>query len=534
MKPFYEIALPHNDIIKGKLTMDIFAADLWSVFVGKAEQKYQEYQNPEVFFERTYMTYGLNNLIKTVENRLRKGEGNSVIQLQTPFGGGKTHSLIALYHKAKEWGAKVVVLDGTVFNPEETTLWGEIERQLTGKISELATKVSPGREKLANLLEKHTPLLILLDELLEYAVRAKGVKIGDTTLSVQVAPFLQELETTVSILDRAVLILTLPSSISERYESDNQILFQQLQKISGRTEKIHTPVKDEEISQVINKRLFERINEKESRKNIDEYIKYFEKENIISDISNYRDRFLRTFPFEPSVIDVLYHRWGSLPTFQRTRGVLRILAIVVNNLLRSDVPFIRLSDFDLSNEELRGELVKHVGSEYESVISADITSSDSASRKADNSLQKFSYLKMGTKISTTIFMYSFTGDQEKGPNLTELKINCSIPDIPSSLVVECLEELKKHSFYISDSGYFFTTKPNLNRIHLNKINNITDREIDDYELELIREIFRDKNSKLGSFKVYIWPSTHKDVPDNKDIKLIVMKESNENQCEEFV
>ena len=130
MKPFKTIAVPHDDVQQGRLQQDVFAANLWEVYKGEA---IDEYKDKDMFFNKTYETEGLKTLLSVVEKRLQGKGGDPVIQIQTPFGGGKTHTLIALYHKAKEWKAKRVVLVGFAFDAH-TTLWGEIERQLTGKI----------------------------------------------------------------------------------------------------------------------------------------------------------------------------------------------------------------------------------------------------------------------------------------------------------------------------------------------------------------------------------------------------------------
>ncbi|MEM3455798.1 MAG: AAA family ATPase, partial [Candidatus Micrarchaeia archaeon] len=129
MKPFSTIAIPHKDILEGRLTMDVFAADLWEVFKRRAPE---EYQDPDIFFKKTYLTSGLKNILDIAEKRLRGNGGDPIIQIQTPFGGGKTHSLIALYHKAKKLGINVIVFSGDKFSAgeNEPTLWEEIERQL--------------------------------------------------------------------------------------------------------------------------------------------------------------------------------------------------------------------------------------------------------------------------------------------------------------------------------------------------------------------------------------------------------------------
>ena len=129
MKAFHTIAIPHKDILDGKLTMDVFAADLWEV---KKKRGPDEYKDSDTFFRKTYLTKGLENLLNVVERRLSGGGGDPVIQIQTPFGGGKTHALIAMYHKARKWNVKRVVAVGTALSPEET-LWGTIGKTINRK-----------------------------------------------------------------------------------------------------------------------------------------------------------------------------------------------------------------------------------------------------------------------------------------------------------------------------------------------------------------------------------------------------------------
>jgi hypothetical protein len=532
MRPFITIARPHEDVLKNQLTMDIFAADLWQVHKGEAPA---EYQDPTEFFKKTYPTKGITYLIDVVKERLKGKGGDPVIQLQTPFGGGKTHSLIALYHKAKtEFKSNVVVLTGTAFDPRDTALWEEIERQLTGRVELFRGQISPGREKLKALLEKFQPLLILMDEILEYTIRADGIKVGDTTLGTQTVLFMQELTETLATLPKAVLVFTLPSSLLEHYDENAEKRFQQLQKVVGRMEKILTPVEDEEVAYVIRRRLFSHIDEKLAEEVIQEFIDYAEKEGFLPvDKTVYRERFKASYPFQPEVIDILYKRWGSFPTFQRTRGVLRLLGLVVQSLRDSQKPFIRLGDFDLKNEQIRKELIKHIGSEFDSVIAADITSMDSGAKKVDKSLGS-SYIpyQFGTKVATAIFMYSFSGGPEKGATQTEIKLSCAEPGIQSSIIVETIDKLRDTLFYLSDSEslFFFTNKPNLNRILLYKMDAISVNKIIEVEKELLRESFK----KSEYFEIYIWPNHSRDIPDTEKLKLIILRNTNIGMIKEFI
>ncbi|HDQ59956.1 MAG TPA: ATP-binding protein, partial [Candidatus Woesearchaeota archaeon] len=424
MKAFHTIAVPHKDILDDNLDMNVWAADIWEVFKGRGTD---EYKDADRFFTKTYETIGLQNLLQVVGNRCSGKSGDPVIQLQTPFGGGKTHSLIAMFHKAEEWKTKKVVLAGTAMSSKET-LWGNLEKQLTGKIKDFADNVAPGKEALRKLLKKHQPVLILMDEVLEYATKAATVKVGDSYLSAQTIAFMQELTEVVGTLPNVSLVLTLPTSIVEHYDESAERLFGQLQKVIGRKEKIYTPVLESEITKVIRKRLFSSINKKEMKKSVKEFLKYAEEESLLPsgiEQSEYRKRFEDSYPFLPEVVDVLYHRWGSFPRFQRTRGVLRILSLVVYSTLRNnkDLPYISLADFDLSYPELKHELLTHLTPEFISVVGSDITDATAGAIKANQELGGSQRNEnFGVRVATTIFMYSHSGGVEQGATMSEIKL----------------------------------------------------------------------------------------------------------------
>ena len=525
MKPFHTIAVPHRDILEGNLTMNVFAADLWETYLGRA---FPEYKDPNLFFKKTYITEGLKNLLDVVENRLKGHGGDPVIQIQTPFGGGKTHALIALLHRARQLGSKCVVLSGSSMSTSQT-MWGEIEKQITGETVAVTLKgdVSPGKESLKKILKPKAPLLILVDELLEYTTKAAGISVKDSTLAAQTIAFTQELTEVAGTLDKICVVISLPSSVLEHYDANAEKMFNQLQKVSGRLEKIYSPVRDSEISQVIRRRLFSNVDLKKCESNISEFLEYAEKEGILParmEVSEYKEKFIDSFPFLPDVIETLYHRWGSLPTFQRTRGVLRLLSLIIYSLRESGKPYISLADFDLSNDEIRREFVKYVGNEFDSVISADITEKDSGSKKVDEFLGKsFRGLKIATRAASTIFLYSFSGGIERGCHLGEIKRSATTIDNPSSVVAEAVEQLKSNLFFLQNINdkYLFLNQPNLNRIVLTKIENIKDKEVIELEDELL------KKQMIGDkFKIYPWPSTAKDIPDTQELKLVVMREKN--------
>ncbi len=518
MKPFIQVATPHEDVLEGRLTMDVFAADLWQVIEGVAPI---DYQDPEIFFKKTYLTKGLKNILEVAEARLKGKGGDPIVQLQTPFGGGKTHALIALYHKAREWGAKVFAFDGLAVNPKQVKPWEELERQLTGKVEVTKGDIPPGKEVLVKLISENSPLLILIDEVLAYATKAAGIKVGDSNLAAQTLAFIQELTAAVSLLDNSFLVVTLPSSVLEHYDENAEKMFHQLQKVLGRMEKIYTPVEDDEIEHVVRHRLFSKVDEKEMKKVVNDFIEYARDEGLITEeeINIYRERFLRSYPFKPEVIDILYKRWGSFPSFQRTRGVLRLLSLVVYSLLNKNVPFIRLGDFDLGNDEIKRELIKHIGQEWDSIIAQDITSPDSGAKKVDRGL-KSSYrpYNLGTVVSTTIFMMSFSGRGERGSSVRDIKLSTVYPEFSSTIIDSVITELREKLFYLSDEGLYFTNQPNINRMILILEESVTEDKL--YETEL--EILRKHVSSSPRLKVYIHPKFSRDIPDTPDLKLIIM------------
>jgi hypothetical protein len=532
MNPFHTVAVPHKDVLEGDLSLETFAADLWETHMGRSPE---EYRDAETFFSKTYMTAGLKDLLEKVEKRLSGGGGDPYIQLRTPFGGGKTHTLIALYHRARQSKIKTAVLVGTALGNTDT-LWGEIEKQLAGKVSRLTGNIAPGTEKLRSVLEPHAPVLILIDELLEYVTKAAGIQVGESNLAAQTEAFMQELSQVASSVKNVCVVVTLPSSSLEHFDAAAEKFYNQLQKVSGRVEKVIPPVQDSEVVKVIRKRLFASVDEEKAKKVVQNFIRYAEDEGLIpagKKASEYRDSFVESYPFLPEVVDIMYHRWGSFPTFQRTRGVLRILGLVVNSLKESSSPYISLADFDLSNQKIRGELVKYIGNEYDSVVASDITSDSSGAKRVDRSMSgSLKGLKIGSRTATAIFMCSFSGGFERGMALADIKRLGTTLQNQASAVADAIEQLRSTLFFLQsqDGRLLFSNNPNLNRILLTFMENVTDEELVQAERDLLEE----KCGNLLWMRVYLWPEKSKDIPDNEEIKLVVMRQTDEGTMKEFI
>ena len=523
MRPFHTIAVAHRDILEGRLTLDVFAADLWEVFRGTASD---EYSDPTQFSQKTHETAGLKHLLSIIEGRLNGQSGDPVIQLQTPFGGGKTHALIAMYHKASEWKAQKVVIVGTPMGADDT-LWGVLEKQLTGKIERFDGLTSPGRDAIHELLLEKQPVLILMDEVLEYVTKAAGVRVADSTLAAQTAAFMQELTEAAGILEKVALVITLPSGTMEHYDEQAQRLFEQFSHVSGRVERIYTPVQEHEISEVIRRRLFSSIDTDAAGKIIQDFIDYAINEPMLppgTEPSEYRKRFETTYPFLPEVIDVLYQRWGSFPNFQRTRGVLRLLSLVLYSVKEKSLPYITLADFDLSVQEIRQELLKHTGPEYDSIIAADITSAVAGAKQVDVELgNAYKGFRLGSRSATTVFFYSFSGrpnSERRGADLREIKRNATTTGNPSGVVAEASEQLRSKLFYLQYDGdrTYFANQPNLNRILQTRMENITDSKVDELEETVLKSYLSGKR-----LNTYIWQKDSSDIRDDTELKLVILK-----------
>ncbi len=521
MKPFHTIAVPHRDILEGRLTMDVFAADLWEVFKGRGAD---EYKDQKLFFQKTYQTEGLQHLSAIVEKRLQGQGGDPVIQLQTPFGGGKTHALIALYHQAEEWQAKRVVISGDKLNTSQT-FWGLLEEQLTDQIERCKEPVAPGGEVLRQILIAHQPVLILMDEVLEYVTKAAGVRVVESTLAAQTLAFMQELSEAASTMEQVSLVVTLPSSSLEHYDEQAEKLFAQLQKIVGRVEKIYTPVQDHEITAVIRQRLFSDIDRTAVRAAVGEFMEYALKESILpagTEPSTYRKRFEASYPFLPEVVNILYHRWGSFPKFQRTRGVLQLLSQVTSAHKEAPIPYLSLADFDLAVQDIRRYLLKYTGAEFDSVIAADITGAEAGAKKVNTSVgNTYKGLKLGTRATTTIFLYSFSGGLERGASAGEIKRHAIIPGTPAGVIGDALEQSKNRLFYLQHQydRYYFTTQPNLNRMLLTKMENVDDEALEELEENLLK-----KGLAGNPLNVFRWIERDPQAPDDMALKLIILKD----------
>jgi len=529
MKPFNHCAKPHKDILEGKFSLELYAAKIGEVY-RQSKNCPEEYLDPKTFFDRTFSTKSFEKILDDVEGRL-KGDPktDSFFNITTPFGGGKTHTLIGLLHKSKEWNAKAIVLDGQELDVNKETLWSYIEKELDGKIEKLGGNAPPGSKNLTKILEKHQPLLILIDEAMHYVSLARAIKVGSATLADLTVKFFQQLTTAVSSLDKVCVVCTVPASTIEfASDEEGEKLYKSLKKVIGRSDKEIRPITPDEIPNVIRRRLFTGTDKEildKAEENISSFADYCEKEKILPEgltSVKYRKKLENSYPFLPHVIDVLYENWGTMRTFQRTRGVLRLLSMVVHSIVarHGDAPpFISTADFDLSDNNIVSELLSHIDEQFSGIIHKDITSENSGAKRIDKDMGQGS--DFGERVATTIFMYSHSGD----PNA---KINATITDIKRAVcnqniipatIDTVIQKAQENLAFLHQTGdrLHFKLTGNLIKLKNDTVENLNREEIEDEKRQLITT-----NLKNSQFDTYLFPESSKDVKDNTELKLVIL------------
>jgi len=551
MKNWFDIAVPHEDIRKGGFDEAVFAADLGDVADGRAAP---DYGDAYLFYRKTYPTEGLRTLLGAVHRKLTDGEGPGVVELQTPFGGGKTHALVSVYHYLKS-GSEIgellpdgvealaepplAVVVGTQLNPlkgrtsdgvTRRTLWGEVAYQLGGVDAFRPLEendqglVTPGKEALREVLEPLQPFVILFDEILEYIVKARGVEVQDGTLGAQTLTFFKELTDTVAGLPKALMIATLPSSELEDFGEVEQLNLGKLEHIFDRVKTIATPVEGDEVYSIIRRRLFEPVKDEKVVRDIAQaYVDTYQANRNelppkARDV-DFRRKIELAYPFHPDVIDILQEKWGTFATFQRTRGVLRLLAHVIEDLWkeRENLDLILPGDVNLNRSSIRREFLGHIGQQHDGVVSSDISGDDAKSRLMDR--ENHGWQGLAERIGTTVFLHSFSAnDMEIGASLHYIKLGVLRPETVGPLITEVLQKQRAELWYLNsrDDRYYFSSVPNLNRMVLDRKGAVS--------ADVIRtELERRVKKELGNrFRCFLWPETSAAVPDNVELKLAVL------------
>jgi len=570
---WYDNCLPHYDIRSGILDESVFAANLSEVALGTGPEVYN---NPSTFFAKTYITAGLRDIANRVVKALNGEETeNRVISLQTGFGGGKTHTLISIYHIVKS-GARIlgmesckhILQDGITPNFENAkvavftnnttdvsqgrqttegftiyTLWGEIAYQLGGTAAYEKIKqndidrTAPTSAILKPIIQEAGTSLILIDELADYCVKATSKAVGAGNLFSQTNSFMQTLTEVVSSVPKCVLIATLPASATEVADTQiGQTILDSLQTRIVRIGSSVKPVDDEEIYEVVRRRLFEQIDntsivELVSKRYKDMFHNRYRDLPEYCDKMEYANKIKKSYPFHPELIEMFRQRWGSDPRFQRTRGVLRLLASIVQDLWRrketltGSQALIHTSDVNLENVgSLTGTITNLMGSNWETVMLADVYGSSSNARKIDESdpTGNIGQYHLTQGIATTLLMASVGANQNKGLDIKQLKLCMLRPkafnhnDIDGAL--NKLEQVA-HYLYSSKVGnatYWFHSKANINILIAQAKSEV---KKDDIEADIIKRL-KNAASAIHSINVLVCPTG--DIAEQKQLTLVVM------------
>jgi predicted AAA+ superfamily ATPase len=577
LKPWYKVVTPREDLREGKpLDASEFAVHLDQVRDGRAPAVYQK---PEHFFERTFLTKGLTGLAAEVIRRLsgERTETSAVFNMTTQFGGGKTHSLTLLYHlanngpKAKDWqgvsrllqvakvnsvpAAKVAVFVGTEFDPiagrggkdgtpMRKTPWGEIAFQIGGEkaLAVLAEHerqgIAPGGDVIRAFLPEDKPVLILMDELMNFVSRSR--KSG---MAAQLYSFLHNLSEEARGRDNMVLAVSVPASELEM-SAEDQSDYERLKKLLDRVGKAVIMSAESETSEIIRRRLFEWDENAVSADG-----KVLLNRDAISTCNDFgdwvkdhrqqipeqfpfdgaREAFAATYPFHPTVLSVFERKWQALPRFQQTRGVLRLLALWVSRAFQDGFkgghkdPLIGLGTAPLDDPQFRAAMFEQLGEHrLEAAVTTDVCGKkDSHAVRLDvEAVDTIQKARLHRKVATTIFFESNGGMSKTTATIPEIRLAVSEPEMDIGNVETVLEALTESCYYLTveRNRYHFSFKENLNKRYADRRANVRIEAIDERVRAEIQKVFA---AGTGVERIY-YPERSNQVPDRATLALVVL------------
>jgi hypothetical protein len=515
MKTVFESCTPRLEVLEGELREEIFAARLKDVIEGSADAVYRD---PTVFFDNTYPTEGLRILLDEALGRLTgtKPGNNAIIRLETAFGGGKTHNLIGLYHAAgghkpgstfvddalipAPGAVRVVGVVGSDLQPSDGldhgdavtyTLWGELAYLLGGATGYNAhaadgdqNRSAPGTALLETLIGDQ-PTLIMLDEVARHLRAAKTVPTatGKSDLAEQTVAFLMSLFEFAASKEHVVVVLTLADS-SDAFGQETEELGRELveaQRISARQERVITPTGETEISAIVTHRLFQSVDRDAAHETAKAYADFYRQ--LIDQEANLPQRALRAeyteelvsdYPFHPELLDTLNRKTSTIPNFQKTRGALRLLAMVIRRLWETQPPdtyLIHPFHLDLGVEDIANDLTSRLDRPaFKQVIEADIVSPKAGSPAHAQAFDQ-AWVQAGKPpythhVATTVFLHSLTQGVASGVDPADMLLGVLAPGDDPLLPHKAAERLYDKGWFFDWDGrrYRFKTEPSLNKI----------------------------------------------------------------------
>lgn len=572
LRPWREIVTPHPDVASGRYQLAEFAADLHQVWRGEAAD---EYGDRTEFFRRTFLTDGLTRLLVGATERLAGIGGDPVVELQTNFGGGKTHSLIALYHLAAggavgelpgvdealgELGmdtlvpAHRAVLVGQMVSPgkpqvkpdgtEVRTLWGELAWQLGGAdafalvAKDDAEGTNPG-QVLVDLLRRFSPCLILIDEWVAYARQLYGRDgLAAGSFDAQFT-FAQALTEAVRSVPNALLVVSIPASDIEVGGEGGREALLRLKNVIGRMESAWRPASAEEGFEIVRRRLFETISGDEAHRQrdavIDAFAKLYRAEagEFPSGVgeARYRARMASSYPLHPALFDCLYEDWSTLETFQRTRGVLRLMAKVIHELWeRQDAGLLIMpAGVPLDSADVRSELTQYLEPGWEPVVASDVDGPNSVPLQLDRDNPALMRYSATRRVARTIYLGSAPthGAANRGIDDLSIKLGCVQPGESPATFGDALRRLSGAATYLYVDGqrYWYSTQQSVTRLAQDRAaSHFTE---DDVDGEIRRRLRADRQQ--GDFARVHWAASGpSDVPDEPETRLVVLGPEHEH------
>jgi predicted AAA+ superfamily ATPase len=566
LTPWRNVITPHSDVASGTFEQAEFAADLHEVYLGTAES---EYQDPRAFFARTFLTTGLTELLVGAARRLSGTGGDPVIELQTNFGGGKTHSMIALYHLASGVApgelagvgealaeqhltvpptvARAVLVGQkiSVANPEEPepgvrlhTIWGQLAYQLGGKSAYELIRLddeagaNPGA-RLKTIFEQVGPAIVLIDEWVAYArqLRDDGTKPqagGDFDTQFT---FAQALTEAASSVKNVVLLISIPASDIEVGGERGKAALEKLKNVVTRKAKQWQPASPDESFEIVRRRLFDPITA-DNAKIRDGVIRAFcdmyrqAPNDFPSDTSdaNYRRRMEASYPIHPELFDRLFGEWSALDKFQRTRGVLRLMATAISQLwLRNDQSLLIMpGTLPMDSGALVSEMRKYLEEGWDPVIKSDVDGQNALPLRLDAENKHFGKVSAARRAARTVYMASAARpDGSRGVDMKSIVLGCAQPGESPAQFGDAIKRLSSQAthLYVDGSQFWYSLQPNVIRVASDRAaSNFSDHDADD---EVRRRIV--KQAKGGFAAMHVFAEGPGDVPDEPDgVRLVVL------------
>ncbi len=569
LRPWREIMTPQPDVASGKYGPAEFAADLAQVHRGEGAD---EYSRPQDFFQRTFLTYGLRLLLSNALRRLGGTDGDPVVELQTNFGGGKTHSLLSLYHLFSGVSpsdltgiepvlaladttqlpqAQRAVLVGYALSPGQprtkpdgcviNTLWGELAWQLLGKdgfamVAEADRQgVSPGSDLLRELFAAASPCLILIDELVVYVRQLYNVPnlpagSFDANLS-----FAQALTEAAKAAPHTLVVATLPASEDEAGGEGGQEALARLKGIFGRVESSWRPADAEEGFEIVRRRLFLPMTDAQHFVARDNAVKKFgefyrsQPQEFPANCRevDYERRIKAAYPIHPELFDRLYDDWSSIEKFQRTRGVLRLMAAVVHALwTRQDAnPLILPANVPIDDQKVQFELTRYMEDNWLPVIGKDIDGPQSLPLRLDSDNANLGRYSACRRVARTIYMGSAPNPRNPNKGLTDnqIKLGCVQPGESVSTFGDALRRLTSESthLYLDGQRYWYSTNPSVTRLAQDRA---MQKSEDDVLAHIEQRLKAEQNSRGDFARVHTCPVSSIDVADDDTaIRLVLLR-----------